>query len=279
MVKYYVKITDEEPSEDEMAFWFELESGSDEKGEFFALRRNEFNDLVAKFDEVQHSYDEARANFESDVINSYVAPAVTTYMSTLDNVENSTNAIRLKDTVSANKYYTYGTLTTKFDDVKKDYDTKLGKKLDTKNVDSALDTTSKNPVQNKVVSTALNNKADSSKVSSIETQLSGKANSVHNHKTWEKVSFSSNGSIYYNKQLKLCFLTFYQKNVKVKTTGEKVKYTIATDKYKPIVSTKLDCYSQNITALMNASGEFKINYTKTGEQTINVTGFWICKGE
>lgn len=44
-------------------------------------------------------------------------------------------------------------------------------------VDSALSTTSTNPVQNKVINTALENKADSSTVSALATTVNGKADS------------------------------------------------------------------------------------------------------
>ena len=205
MAKYYIKITDEEPPENEKALWFVLNSDEENGAEFFALRRNEFdtytNNLEQRFADVQESYQLAYSNFQDDVIDSYVEPAVTQYMSTLDNVENSTNANNLVDPSNSSNKYTYSSLKTSLTNIQNDYDTKLGYKLDKSKVDSELSLSSQNPVQNNVITKELNKKALASTVDELGSNMSLKSDVGHTHGGWTYLKLNDYSWIYYNNAI------------------------------------------------------------------------------
>lgn len=281
MVTYYVKITEEIPSDGDDALWFSLESGSDEEGEFFALRRNEFNALVRKFEEVQESYEEASANFNENVMDTIVAPAVSAYMENLDSVEKSTKSLKLVDSDEENApYYTYSSLTSKFSDMQtniaQDYNTKLDAKLNTSSVDSSLSATSKNPVQNKVIKSALDNKANSSTVSSLKSTVDGKAPSSHNHSTWTKVNINDYSYLYYNSQLKLVFFRYYKNSYKFTGTDTTTKIATIPSAYRPRISTPITCYSPHVGAFVyNDTGVVNCFSDYAGTHQISIAGMWF----
>lgn len=82
-------------------------------------------------------------------------------------------------------------------------------------VDSSLSTTSTNPVQNDVLTNALDNKAETEHnhdnryytESEINTKLDDKANSTHSH-TWTSQSISSYGTLRINPDIRLCILQY-----------------------------------------------------------------------
>lgn len=223
MVKYYVRITDEEPPEDEMALWFVLNTDDENSAEFFALRRNEFDDYItdleSRFANVQSSYNQAHSDFENNVINSYVAPAVTEYMNTLENVENSTNANNLVDPSNSSNKYTYSSLKTNLTNIQNDYNTKLGYKLDKSKVDSSLSLTSQNPVQNKVISEELSKKASASIVETIGNDISLKADTTHTHTGWINVTLNNYCWLRHNPQLRLVEFRYYRSGYNFSSTS------------------------------------------------------------
>ena len=156
MVKYYIKITDKMPLDEDSALWFELESDKETgKADFFVLDRNEYTALVQKFNDVVSS------NFNNSVIEQ-VKPTIENYISSLDTVPNATNLI---DSEDKNNYYTYSSLTEA-----------LSAKLNSSSIDSSLSASSTNPVQNKIVKTALDSKADNSTIANLQSTINGKAN-------------------------------------------------------------------------------------------------------
>lgn len=273
MVKYYIKITDEKPLDDDSALWFELESDNETgKADFFVLDRNEYTALVQKFKGVQQSYETASANFNDTVVEEIVAPAVTSYMSSLEGVE---NAINLVDSEDDSKYYNYSSLTTALSNLETDYNTKLGTKLNTSSVDSALSASSTNPVQNKVVKSALDSKANSSTVTSLQTTVNGKANSNHNHHGWTYLKVNDYSSLYHNDQLKLVRFRYYRSSYTFSSTNP-IKGATIPSAYRPRQDTVLACYSPYVGGHVdNDTGDVNFFTTSKGSHQINASAMWF----
>lgn len=273
MVKYYIKITDEKPLDEDSALWFELESDNETgKADFFVLDRNKYTALVNKFGQVQQSYETASANFNDTVVEEIVAPAVTSYMSSLEGVENATNLV---DSEDDSKYYNYSSLTTALSNLETDYNTKLGTKLDTSSVDSSLSASSTNPVQNKVVKSALDSKANSSTVSTLQNSVNGKANTNHNHHGWTYLKVNDYCMIYHNDQLKLVYCRYYRSSYSFSSTDSVTLATIPSA-YRPRQDTVLACYSPLVGGHVdNDTGKVNFFTTSKGSHSINASGMWF----
>ena len=280
MVKYYIKITDEEPPENEKALWFVLNSDEENGTEFFALRRNEFdtytNNLEQRFADVQESYQLSYSNFQDDVIDSYVEPAVTQYMSTLNNVENSTNANNLVDPSNSSNKYTYSSLKTNLTNIQNDYNTKLGYKLDKSKVDSELSLSSQNPVQNKKITEELNKKALASTVDELGSNMSLKSDVGHTHTGWTKETFNDYCTGYYNSAIRIVVMRYYRKDYNFKSTSSVKLHSGLFKKFKPVIGGDviLPSYYGGGAYVENATGDFYVYYSKTGSRTISTSGMW-----
>ena len=284
MAKYYIKITDEEPPENEKALWFVLNSDEENGAEFFALRRNEFdtytNNLEQRFADVQESYQLAYSNFQDDVIDSYVEPAVTQYMSTLDNVENSTNANNLVDPSNSSNKYTYSSLKTSLTNIQNDYDTKLGYKLDKSKVDSELSLSSQNPVQNNVITKELNKKALASTVDELGSNMSLKSDVGHTHGGWTYLKLNDYSWIYYNNAINMCYFRYYRKNYNfTKTDAFALHSGLIPSAYRPIAGDiVLPFYHAHLFGYIDdATGNFYIRSDTKTSYNINTSAMWCYK--
>lgn len=272
MVKYYIKITDEKPLDEDSALWFELESDDETgKADFFVLDRNEYTALVQKFKDVQHSYDVVSANFNDSVIEQ-VKPTIESYITSLDTVPNATNLV---DSADSNNSYNYSSLSETLGNIETDYNAKLATKLDTSNVDSELSANSTNPVQNKVVKSALDGKANSSTVTNIQTTVNGKANSNHNHHGWKYLKVNDYASLYHNDQLKLVRFRFYRSSYTFSSTNP-VKGATIPSEYRPRQDTVLACYSPYVGGHVdNSTGAVNFFTTSKGSHQINASAMWF----
>lgn len=285
MAKYYIKITDEEPPENEKALWFVLNSDEENGTEFFALRRNEFdtytNNLEQRFADVQESYQLAYSNFQDDIIDSYVEPAVTQYMSTLDNVENSTNANNLVDPSNSLNKYTYSSLKTNLTNIQNDYNTKLGYKLDKSKVDSELSLSSQNPVQNKKITEELNKKALASTVDELGSNMSLKSDVGHTHGGWKKYTFSTDALnkkawLYYNEDIRMVSFRYYVKSYKFTSTESFSLHSgLIPQNLRPPSDVVLPFFHYHlIGCIADDTGDFIIKSDNKTSYAINTSVMW-----
>ena len=273
MVKYYIKITNEKPLDDDSALWFELESDEETgKADFFVLDRNEYTALVQKFKDVQHSYDVVSANFNDSVIDQ-ITPTIESYIASLPSTVDG--AYSLVDSENSENTYDYSSLTTALSNLETDYNTTLGTKLNTSSVDSSLRASSTNPGQNKVVKSALDGKANSSTVTSLQTSVNGKANSSHNHHGWTYLKVNDYCTIYHNDQLKLVFCRYYRSSYSFSSTNP-IKGATIPSAYRPRLHTVLACYSPYVGGHVDGNtGEVNFFTTSKGSHQINATAMWF----
>lgn len=270
MVKYYIKITDEKPLDEDSALWFELESDKNTgKADFFVLDRNEYTALVQKFKNVQHSYDVVSANFNDSVIEQ-VKPTIENYITSLDTVP---NAINLVDSEDGNNSYNYSSLSDDLENIR-------NTKLDTSSVDSVLSTSSTNPVQNKVVKSALDGKANSSTVTSLQATVNGKANASHTHTDWTYLKLNDYSWIYYNNAIKMCLFRYYRSSYKFSSTSAiKLHSGLIPSAYRPRGSDiVLPFYHHHLIGYIDdATGDFYIQSDTKTSYAINTSAMWSYK--
>lgn len=270
MVKYYVKITDEEPSSDEKALWFELSNEEGGETEFFVLDRSEFSKLVEKFENVQRSYESASANFNDTVVTNIVAPAVTSYMSSLEGVENATNLVDSEDN---SKYYDYSALNDALEDLETT-------KLDISSVDSSLSASSTNPVQNSAIMNALDGKANTSDVTSLQSTVNGKASASHTHTGWTYLKLNDYSSIYYNSAIKMCSFRYYRSSYNFTRTDAFILHSgLIPSAYRPIDGDiVLPFYHYHLVGYIDSTtGNFYIKSDTKASYAINTSAMWSYK--
>ena len=270
MVKYYIKITNEKPLDDDSALWFELESDEETgKADFFVLDRNEYTALVNKFGQVQQSYETASANFNDTVIEEIVAPAVTSYMNTLEGVENATNLVDSEDN---SKYYDYSALNEALEDLETT-------KLDISSVDSSLSASSTNPVQNSAIMSALNGKANTSDVTSLQSTVNGKASASHTHTGWTKLELNNYSSIYYNNAIKMCYFRYYRESYTfTKTDVFSLHNGLIPSTYRPHGDIVLPFYHYHLIGRIDSTtGHFYIKSDTKTSYAINTSAMWSYK--
>lgn len=274
MVKYYIKITNEKPLDEDSALWFELESDEETgKADFFVLDRNEYTALVQKFKDVQHSYDVVSANFNDSVIEE-VKPTIESYITSLDTVPNATKLI---DSEDENNYHTYSSLTEALENIESDYNTKLSTKLNSSSIDSSLSASSTNPVQNKVVKTALDSKANSSTVTSLQSTLNSKAPSNHTHTGWTFIQFNDYCIGYYNSAIRIIVVRYYRKGYNFKQTSTIKLHSGLFKNYKPIIGgdVVLPMYFNDMGGYVdNGTGDMYVYSKITGSREINTSAMW-----
>lgn len=268
MVKYYVKITDEEPSSDEKALWFELSNEEGGETEFFVLDRSEFSKLVEKFENVQRSYESASANFNDTVVTNIVAPAVTSYMSSLEGVENATNLVDSEDN---SKYYDYSALNDALEDLETT-------KLDISSVDSSLNASSTNPLQNKAIMSALDGKANTSDIDSLQSTVNGKANASHTHTGWNGLTINSYCWLRYNPQLRLVEFRYVRSKYNFSSTSNiKLHSGLIPSAYRPMIGDVVLAVasSKYYAYIENETGDMYVRRDETGSNVvISCSGFW-----
>ena len=266
MVKYYVKITDEEPSSDEKALWFELSNEEGGETEFFVLDRSEFSKLVEKFEGVQQSYDRVSANFNSDVIDQ-ITPTIESYIASLPSTVDG--AYSLVDSENSENTYDYSALNDALEDLETT-------KLDISSVDSSLSASSTNPVQNKAIMSALNGKANISDVTSLQSTMNGKASASHIHGNWEYLKLNDYSWIYYNSAIKMCYFRYYRSSYNfTKTDAFSLHRGLIPSAYRPHYDTVLPFYHHHLIGYIDSTtGNFHIKSDTKTSYAINTSAMW-----
>lgn len=278
MVKYYIKITDEKPLDEDSALWFELESDENTgKADFFVLDRNEYTALVRKFEGVQQSYDRVSAKFTDSVIEE-VTPTIESYIASLPSTVDG--AYSLVDSENSENTYDYSSLSGILEDIETDYNTKIATKLNTSSVDSALSDSSINPVQNKVIKKALDNKANTSSLTSLQTTINGKANVSHTHNGWSYLRLNDYSGIYYNSAIKMCHFRYYRSSYNfTKTDSFTLHSKLIPSAYLPNGGdVVLPFYHSHLIGYIDdTTGNFQIKSDTKTSYTINTSAMWSYK--
>ena len=247
MVKYYVKITQQQPTDEDDSVWFELESGSDEKGEFFALRRNEYDNLVNQFNTI-------KKNFEEEYVQPIVNNKVDAYLDGKTDVPNSTNAKNLINPDDPTQKHTWASISSNFT-----------------TLDNSFNTLSNN------VSTALESKVDVNTVTSLQSTVNSKAPNNHTHTGWTFVRFNDYCTGYYNSAIRIIVMRYYRSDYNFTKTSAFKLHSGLFKNYKPIVGGDfvLNMYYTDMGgAVDNSSGDMYVYSRITGKRTINASAMW-----
>ena len=258
MVKYYIKITDEKPLDEDSALWFELESDNETgKADFFVLDRNEYTALVQKFEDVQNSYDVVSANFNDSVIEE-ITPTIESYIASLPSTVDG--AYSLVDSENGENTYDYSSLNGALEGIETDYNAKLATKLDISSVDNAMSARSTNPVQNNVVKSALDSKANSS----------------HNHLSWISVQFNAYSWGHYNPELRIVEAFYYRDSYNFTKTSTYVLHSGLFKNFKPLGGDMaLSSFFNTVRGrIENETGNLEVSATSTGTKNISFHGVW-----
>lgn len=239
-MKYYIRITDEEPLPEEESLWFALDTQGTTDGELYVLRKNNYNQLVTTFNNIENHFEE-----------EYVLPIVEEKLTEKLNDEsfrvvNSQNTTNITDINNPSRKYTYSDLSNN-----------LSKKADKTTMENSI----------------------SSLRSDLDSLEDVKADVGHTHNGWVEKGFGQYGKFYYNESLSMCFLWYYRTDYNFTNSSDKLLWTIGESKYQPKHNTVLSAYNPNLGAIITTDGKFSVNSMKTGTVHINVTGFWICKNE
>lgn len=247
MVKYYVKITQQQPTDEDDSVWFELESGSDEKGEFFALRRNEYDNLVNQFHTIEQK-------FEEEYVQPIVNDKVDAYLDGKDSVSNSTNAKNLINPNDPTQKHTWASISSN---------------LTTLN--NSFNTLSNN------VSTALENKVDVNTVTSLQSTVNSKAPSNHTHTGWTFVRFNDYCTGYYNSAIRIMVMRYYRSDYNFSKTSAFKLHSGLFKNYKPLVGGDfiLNMYNAEMGGYVDdANGDMYVYSRNTGKKTISTSAMW-----
>ena len=236
MVKYYIKITDEEPLESEKALWFELET-DDETGnaEFFVLDRNEYNSLVGEFASVKN-------NLKEDVVEPLVEEVLEN-----EDVPHATRSDYIANPNNPNQNYSYSQLVSTFN--------------------SKADKTS--------VISLEQSKADTQTVTSLQNTISQKAPLAHTHTGWNYKSLNNYASIYYNDAIRICHFRYYRTGYNfTKTDAITLHSALIPSAYRPPTDVILPFYHYHLVGYIDDTGDFIIMSDTKATYTINTSAFW-----
>lgn len=269
MVKYYVKISDEEPSANEKALWFELSNEEGGETEFFVLDRSEFSKLVEKFEDVQDSYDRVSANFNDSVIDQ-ITPTIESYIASLPSTVDG--AYSLVDSENSENTYDYSALNDALEDLETT-------KLDISSVDSSLSASSTNPVQNSAIMNALDGKANTSDVTSLQSTVNGKASASHTHTGWTYLKLNDYSSIYYNSAIKMCSFRYYRSSYSFSSTSAITLHSgLIPSAYRPISDVILPFFHFHLIGYIDhETGNFRITSDTKTSYAINTYAMWFYK--
>lgn len=151
-------------------------------------------------------------------------------------------------------------------------------------VDSSLSDSSTNPVENNIITNALNGKSNTNHnhddryytESEINTKLDGKANSTHSH-TWTSQSIGSFGTLRINTGIRLCILQ-YNREVSFPTANS--TKTVASgaipSSYRPSGTIIGSTYNPVVAMGINNSGDIlmRASSATTSAVAVNCTTIW-----
>ena len=251
MTKYYVKITKEQPITDDDSLWFELDSDSDDP-EFFVLDKNGYDALTTEFNTIKE-------NFEEEYVLPIVKREVQEYMALLESVDKSKKIVDSND----ENYYTYDTLNEL-----------ITNKMNISDIDDALNSSSTNPVQNKILLSALNGKANNTTVASLQTTINSKANSSHNHSTWTHVKVNDYSGLYYNANLRMVAFGYYKTDVNF-SSNTTVQVATIPSAYRPKWGFEISTYNPDMSAYVGTDGKVNVHHGTKTKHNVNLSGIWI----
>ena len=243
MVKYYVKITQKQPSDEDDSVWFELESGSDEKGEFFALRRNEYDDLVNQFNTIEQK-------FEEEYVQPIVNDKVDAYLDGKDSVSNSTNSENLINPNDPTQKHNWSSLTSNF-------------------------STIYNSLAN--MSTDIASKVDNNTMTSLQSSVNSKSPSNHIHTDWKKVDLGNYCTGYYNSAIRVFGMRYVRSEYNFTKTSAIKLHSGLFKNYKPIIGGNviLPMYNAEMGGYIDSStGDMYVYSRTTGKRTISTSAMW-----
>ena len=151
-------------------------------------------------------------------------------------------------------------------------------------VDSSLSDSSTNPVENNIITNALNAKSNTNHnhddryytESEINTKLDGKAKSTHSH-TWTSQSIGSFGTLRINTGIRLCILQ-YNREVSFPTANS--TKTVASgaipSSYRPSGTIIGSTYNPAVAMGINNSGDIlmRASSATTSAVAVNCTTIW-----
>ena len=116
------------------------------------------------------------------------------------------------------------------------------------------------------------------KKTEIDTMMNGKANSSHTHNTWTKITLWTNGDNYailwVNKNIQLCHLKYYQKNVSV-NISEKILHTaLIPTSYRPSHTVISGCWNPYVSVAVTQGGNILCVSTESAKRTVNGNLMW-----
>lgn len=242
MAKFYVKITDEVPTVDEKALWFEIDSEKKDSKEFFVLGRNEYNTMYNEF--VQ-----AKDNLKkSDILTNAIDNLMSDESFRVPLANRSESADKLINPANPNNQeqkFTWSSLTSRFN-----------------NIASTL--------ADKVSSEQL-----SSTVASLTSLIDGKSPKNHAHTNLKPIVVSDHCELVVNEATRVCQFSYYYQDISM-TAGKVYDWNIlGNSKYKPYFVCKLSTLHSGQVAQLTKEGHLKFSSTQTGTQNMYFGGTYI----
>ena len=151
-------------------------------------------------------------------------------------------------------------------------------------VDSSLSDSSTNPVENNIITNALNGKSNTNHnhddryytESEINTKLNDKANSTHSH-TWSSHAIGSFGTLRINTGIRLCIL-LYNREVTFPTANstKTVASNAIPSSYRPNTTIIGTAYNPLVSMGINSSGDIlmRASSATTSAVAVNCTTIW-----
>ena len=262
MTKYYIKISDEKPLQTDESIWFTLEAVENGEDQFWIIRENEYNTLKGRVDQAVEDFTNSQ-----DVISAVQTVLNSQGFEPLSCVQSKKVVDDNDDSLS----YDYDDLES-IDSLTQELQQGLTGKVSLNDVDDEIDPNSANPVKNYAISSALDNKVDTT---DFNNAMETKSNTTHNHNTWTKVTFNSYCTGYYNDKIRIFTMRYYRAGYKISKTGVTTIHTGLFSNYKPIGDANLNCYNPKMGAMVDdETGDLKINSLSTGTFSINLFGMW-----
>ena len=116
------------------------------------------------------------------------------------------------------------------------------------------------------------------KKTEIDTMMNGKANSSHTHNTWTKTSLWTNGDNYailwVNKDMQLCHLKYYQKNVSVSSSEKTLHTELIPISYRPSHTIMSGCWNPYVSVAVTKDGSILCVSTESATRTVNGNLMW-----
>lgn len=245
MTKFYVKITDELPSVDEKALWFEIDSENKDSKEFFVLGRNEYNTMHDEF--VQAKDNLENSEVLSDAIDNLMnSESFRVPLATLaSRSESADKLINPADPNNQEQKFTWSSLTSRFN-----------------NIVSTL--------ADKVSSEQL-----SSTVASLTSLIDGKSPKDHTHTKLKSIVVSDHCELVVNEATRVCQFSYYWTDISM-TAGKVYDWNVLGNSiYKPYFVCKLSTLHSGQVAQLTKEGHLKFSSTQTGNQNMYFGGTYI----